>query len=85
MQASQQLNSTRSFSSKLLKLSFCDPYPAAPNQELPGIDQGGRTGKHFALAVWRVELMNGNLCAWTGTATTEKNHFGSSCCFMAEQ
>lgn len=25
MQASQQLNSTRSFSSKLLKLNFCDP------------------------------------------------------------
>lgn len=33
MQASRQLNSTWSFSSKLLKLSFCDPYPAAPNQE----------------------------------------------------
>lgn len=30
MQASQQLNSTRSFSSKLLKLSFCDHLISSP-------------------------------------------------------
>lgn len=75
-------NSTRSFSSKLLKLSFCDPYPAAPHQELSGIDRGEEERKYFAL--WRVEIVNGNSCARTGTATTEENHFGSSCCFMAE-
>lgn len=27
---------------------------------------------------------NDRLCAQSGTATTEENHFGSSCCFMAE-
>lgn len=33
MQASSQLSSSRSFSSKLLKLGFCDPYLAEPNKD----------------------------------------------------
>ncbi|CAJ1079621.1 Hypothetical predicted protein [Xyrichtys novacula] len=81
MQASQQLSSTRSISSRLLKLRLCDPSPAAPNQEYQVSTENGRGGKLFISSVESFEHMS---CVWTDTATTEENHFGSSCCFMAE-
>lgn len=85
MQASQQLDSTGRFSSKLLKLGFCDLYQQHQVRNIYTVSaEVGEEGNNLS-AVWRVAIgVNGNLRARTGTATTEENHFGSSCCFMAE-
>lgn len=83
MQASQQLNSAKSFSSKLLKLSFCDLLSNSTESGRSGTNRGGRR-EEFVSSVESRDHVNGHLCARTGTATTEENHFGSSCCFMAE-
>lgn len=81
-----KLSACRPLNSRLVKLSFCDPHPAAPNQEYPVLTTVGEEGKNNLSAVWGGggrDRVNVNLRARTGTETTEENHFGLSC-FMAE-
>lgn len=78
-----------SFSSKVLKLSFRDLVSAAPNQGKSGIGRKERYRKKKKKLFKDGEEssrnhVNSNSRAPIGTATTEKNRFGSSCCFMAE-
>lgn len=60
MQASQQLNSTRSFSSKLLKLSFCDRLISSPEWCIRYWLRWEKRESNLP-AVWRGEI------AWTAT------------------
>lgn len=69
MQASQQLSSTGSISSRLLKLSLC-PHPAAPNQENQVLTESGRKGESL---ISSVESFSHTSRAQTGTATTEES------------
>lgn len=89
MQASQQLNSNQEQQQQVVKAKFLwSVSSSTKNREYQVSTEVGAEEETF-LAEFRGgggggDHVSGNLCARTGTATTEENHFGSSCCFMAE-